>query len=610
MLQLTSAVLDSLEALLRALEEIDVKGGMADARRAVTSNKSRLSEEHGTLAQTIREALDDLPTTPEHSNASEDVLLAENLCRLLESLEKALGRFFAAKPTNLSPLKKQRRFSGMTSVSNSSDELRDPFHEASEVDDLFKMLKSMSALERHGTSTASTSPSSASAAWGTGSNQSPKLPAKLAELHDTDFSNVQKAITQQVAPVIELFPKIRSLASARRTRLQSPAESVVSHKGLSRRGSIASSVMSNSANARECESLDGHSRVSRASLLSGTGTAKNSWAEQPGKDFGSQTSLINSIRPPRYSDEIHGFSRGSMSDEKAPREALARLPSARSSDQQRPILRNDGLTEVDSQAAYGARTVEDLQLLEASLDRVYQAIPQLAEQRSTLRPGESREAALSELFAKFASTNRMEDQRARAPFLQTTNVATGQLNATEGSIASRAAAKLLSAASIRRRFSVGSLVSTFGSHNQHSNASDDRRKGKEKVQSSSPQTPQSDCNSQRPVSSRNALDDSPYSFLTCWGSQAVDVSDDRLLNLLATTATRSRMQNQDAPLRARAKTVSATSLAPHHFMQAPGQDRDTEGMSLTSHASENLGSSLASEPLGGEKDSEPPGEIL
>ena len=443
-------------------------------------------EERGASIRTLNTALHQLVAAHDAVLASpsseEDYDLLSSLNELLETLEAESTEETPSRaegspdPSRVASPRLQRRTSGATVVSTSSDELRDPFQDSNETEVLARLLRCMSSLERQSVSPSAVSP--ANSLWPAIGPQ-PASRTEPQDFHPAPEEPSSPLSHPGLAAASKKFPHLRSLIAARRARLRSPDASILSPRVLSRRGSFSSSIVSSSANHRDreasSEGVDLQSgRLSRASLLSGSMTVGGSNAE--GKMKGSTSVLsfgtagAGSVQPPRYSDEVHGFSADAAMAEQ-PREGhLSWSDRMRMRSHPHSPARSRPLENVQdlSSSAYGARTEQDLQIVEASIDRIYHAIPQLQDQRSVLQPEQRRERAIAELVERIVNTPRMEDQRAPPPSSRRSSVIvsspTSPLNPgtayrePQSTNGSWSPARLLSAASIRRRFSVSSFV--------------------------------------------------------------------------------------------------------------------------------------------------------
>ncbi|KDN43327.1 hypothetical protein K437DRAFT_274936 [Tilletiaria anomala UBC 951] len=614
-IQLSSAVLDTMDHLLDALQETCASNFINDARRSIATIKSPAAEDDQTALQSLEACTHALQQISNSPYLNEDVLLL----RTLYSLFNALSDVSLEPPEegsltpnqSSSPGKLKRRDSGVT-LPGCSDELRDPFQDRSEVDGLGGLLRSIASFERH----AGHAPSQSSSIWPNHSIDSPKSSPSQIELQETSSKEAthQSNLMTDLTIVLDLLFQVKTQVSYRRNRLRSQ-EMQTSPRALSHRGSIASSILSSSVNARDGDGPDAsNGHLSRASLLSSTMTAAggsmtDSKLEQSLSmlSLGTGTFGESSIQPPRYSDELHGFSSDMLSTAEKPiweyqdsRQSQEALPASRET----PLgMSSAPLSPIqDSTSAYGARTVQDLQILEASIDRAYSAIPQLADQRANHRPGQARELAISTLLDRMVGTPRMEDQRAsppRTPPISGAHASISDHNA-ETSKAGRSSSRRLSGANLRRRFSVGMFVSSVRAQSSIASLSD-REKGKEKMSNmgdavSSPLA--------EPSASRTAAHARNCSASVARANK--DCFEEDILQLLSMNNARSRMMNQDAPMRPGPKA----SIVSPHVQSSISSVQYGSDAEATMSANNGMGSQTGRSLVRNEASAPDPGNII
>ncbi|PWN54266.1 hypothetical protein IE53DRAFT_383178 [Violaceomyces palustris] len=411
---------------------------------------------------------------------------------------------FQRPGSSASLLSNNRRSSLNTARSTPSEELRDPFAEIQEPDVFATLSRMMTSLSSRAVPNTPPPPSPHSPPLEATAAFNPTL-SSLA--HQGNLSK-RSSLTEETQPfsgeanhaeerllptgnmtawaqVAELLSITKELVASRRAAV-TPArpynDAPLSPRARSRRGSSIGHGQEHFETVHEAaqkrHSVGSNRSAPMIAAASSTFIDAKSLRRQK-----SGSSLGAISLPPRYSDDefrnsptaahLAGFavhnswqtrkrqssSLPEYSDENG--RGLDFCSQAEKKDSPRDEVASSGSASASSSSVYAARSPQDLFLVQASIERLYTAVPQLDDQRAALSPSKLRDVNLQELMDRINRSGRMEDQRAAPPTLRNKVAASPTSARPSASRSSSPVLRTFSASSVTKRFSVSNLAATF-----------------------------------------------------------------------------------------------------------------------------------------------------
>lgn len=429
-------MIQTVDQISAQLQGRSAPASPTQSSKSVSPNSASTQEKEDEVNVSIARLnglLESLPQNSSPSVVSEDIQLATALGTLLSSLEQLRSTTSGADPQALprSPAYHRRRGS-VNSVGSGptvDGELRDPFAETVEPDVFSTLHRSMASLSARYSETAKGAIAPAPL--------SPKSP--VLGINGASSSTVPDSATpasdsvgtpEMWSRANELLNITKELVASRRAAtasIRSPVDAVLSpSRTRSRRGSNAS-PLTDHADMPEFAS----GRLSRTSTRSGSVTAAGS--VQEGKTLRHSASVLSDLSrsslPPRYSAEeqryVAGATEAQLQQHREQMRAVLpeyvldekSLPRSDEKGSSSRTHRSRGSQSVSAAARgdYAARTSADLSLVQHSIDRLYDAVPQLSDQRATLSSRKLKELHLAEVVDRLGRVGRMDDQRASPP---------------------------------------------------------------------------------------------------------------------------------------------------------------------------------------------------